>query len=55
MLSGSLYYGLPLVQKRITETGGVDGLMGQGFYDALNEFVKKGILINLEDLYKKAV
>ena len=38
----------------IRTTGGIDGIIGEGFYTALREAIAQGYVTSLNDLYKKA-
>lgn len=40
--------------KRINDTGGIDGKMGNGFNDALKEAIRVNIVKDLNDLLTKA-
>ncbi|ASS50146.1 MAG: hypothetical protein A3D31_11300 [Candidatus Fluviicola riflensis] len=40
--------------KRLTDTGGIDGKMGDGFNDALKEAIRVNIVKDLNDLLTKA-
>lgn len=42
------------IVKRIRETGGIDGVIGDGFNDALKEAIKIGLVSSLNDLYEKS-
>lgn len=42
------------IVRRIRETGGIDGLIGDGFNDALKEAIKIGLVSSLNDLYERS-
>lgn len=41
-----------LIVETINNTGGIDGIMGNGFRTALTEAIQKGYIESLNDLYK---
>lgn len=42
-----------VILNAIRSTGGIDGKMGNGFYTALNEAIKRGYVKSLADLYSR--
>lgn len=44
-----------VVSKAINDTGGADGVMGQGFYKALSEAIKENWVTDVKDLHSKAM
>lgn len=40
-----------VIIKAIQDTGGIDGVIGDGFYTALNEAIKQGYFESLDQLY----
>ena len=43
-----------VIISAIRTTGGIDGIIGEGFYTALREAIAQGYVTSLGDLYKKA-
>jgi len=54
LMDQALTYGNVKIENRINETDGIDGKIGPGFYDALEEAIKVGWVKSLKDLYSKA-
>jgi len=54
LMDQAIAFGNSKVENRINETDGIDGKIGPGFRDALEEAIRVGWVKSIEDLYKKA-
>ncbi len=43
-----------IILNAIRSTGGIDGKIGNGFYTALHEAIKRGYIKDIHDLYNKS-
>ncbi len=55
LLSNAMFFGNTYVSEQINDTGGMDGVMGTGFYNALQAAVKEGWVSDLRDLHDKSI
>ncbi|NGF76822.1 hypothetical protein G5B10_13125 [Fluviicola sp. SGL-29] len=53
LMQVGLTYGNSIIVDSIRTTGGIDGKMGKGFQNALDEAIRKGYVKSLSDLYDK--
>lgn len=54
LLTSSIFYGNGYVAEQIKNTGGLDGVMGTGFYNAMQAAIKEGWVSDLKDLHNKS-